>query len=73
MATLQQQIAEQFLARIEVSKEFDSDKVAQLRALLAQGKKAKPEDFVNASHGFTSCPTLNQRSCDARVAALTSI
>ncbi len=46
MATLQQQIAEEFLAKIEASKEFDSDKVAQLKVLLAQGKKAKPEDFV---------------------------
>ena len=46
MVTLQQQIAEKFLAKIEESKDVDAEKIDQLRALLSTGKKPKAEDFV---------------------------
>ena len=43
MVTLQQQIAEKFLA---ASKDVDIEKIEQLRRLLADTKKPKPEEFV---------------------------
>lgn len=46
MVTLQQQIAERFLARIEGAKNADAEKINQLRALLSSGKKPKAEDFI---------------------------
>jgi hypothetical protein len=46
MATLQQQIAEKFLARLAESKKVDAEKIEQLRALLADSKKPKAEDFL---------------------------
>ena len=46
MATLQQTIAEKFLAKLADSKEVDAAKIDQLRNLLADGKKPKAEDFV---------------------------
>lgn len=46
MATLQQQIAEKFLAKLAESKDLDSDKIDQLRTLLASNKKPKADDFV---------------------------
>jgi hypothetical protein len=46
MATIQQQIAAQFLAKLEESKDIDAGKIEQLRKLLADGKKLKPDDFV---------------------------
>jgi predicted transcriptional regulator len=46
MATLQQQIAEKFLAKLAEAKEVDAAKIEQLRALLAEGKKPKADDFV---------------------------
>jgi hypothetical protein len=46
MPTLQQQIAEKFLAKLAESREVDAAKIARLRALLAEGKKVKAEDFV---------------------------
>ncbi len=46
MATLQQQIAEKFLAKLAESKHVDADKIEQVRQLLADGKKAKADDFV---------------------------
>jgi hypothetical protein len=46
MATLQQQIAEKFLAKLAESKDLDADKINQIRILLATGKKPKPDDFV---------------------------
>jgi len=46
MATLQQQIAEKFLAKLAESKQVDADKIEQLRQLLADGKKVKADDFV---------------------------
>ena len=46
MATLQQQIAEKFLANLAESKEVGPEKVVQLRDLLAAGKKLKVDDLV---------------------------
>jgi len=46
MATLQQLIADKFLAKLAESKHVDSEKIDQLRALLANSKKPKAEDFV---------------------------
>ena len=46
MATLQQQIAEKFLAKLAESKHLDSDKIAQLKKLLSDNKKPKADDFV---------------------------
>jgi hypothetical protein len=46
MATLQQQIAEKFLAKLAESKDMDTEKIEQLRSLLANSKKPKAEDFV---------------------------
>jgi hypothetical protein len=46
MATLQQQIAEKFLAKLAESKDVDATKIGQLKALLADGKKLKAEDLV---------------------------
>ena len=46
MATLQQQIAEKFLLKLSESDDFDSEKVEQIRNLLAEGKKIKAEDLV---------------------------
>jgi len=46
MATLQQQIAEKFLAKLEGSKDVDAEKLAQLRLLFGEGKKLKADDFL---------------------------
>ena len=46
MATLQQQIAEKFLAKLAESKQVDAEKIEQLGQLLADGKKVKADDFV---------------------------
>lgn len=46
MATLYQQIAEKFLAKLADSKDADAERIDQLRGLLADGKKVKSEDFV---------------------------
>jgi len=46
MATLQQQIAEKFLAKLAEAKDLDAEKIDQLRALLANNKKPKADDFV---------------------------
>ena len=46
MATLQQQIAEKFLARLAESKVVGPEKVAQLGDLFAAGKKLKVDDLV---------------------------
>lgn len=46
MPTLQQKIADTFLAKLAGAKEIDADKLAQLRALLTANKKAKVDDFV---------------------------
>jgi len=44
--TLQQQIAEKFLAKLAQSKNVDAGKIEQLKELLADTKKLKPDDFV---------------------------
>jgi len=46
MATIQQQIAEKFLAKLEDSKDVDAGKLAELKKLLADTKKVKVDDFV---------------------------
>jgi len=46
MATLQQQIAEKFLAKLAESKDMDAEKIDQLQSLLADSKKIKAEEFV---------------------------
>ena len=46
MATLQQQIADKFLAKLAETEEIDAARIEQLRALLAQGKKPKAAEFV---------------------------
>lgn len=46
MSTLQKQIAEKFLAKIAESKDLQSETIAQLRTLLAAGKKPKADEIV---------------------------
>lgn len=46
MATLQQQIAEKFLMKLSESKDMDTEKIDQLRSLLADSKKLKADEFV---------------------------
>ncbi len=46
MATLQKQIAEQFLAKLAESKDLDAERIDQLRKLLADSKKLKADDLV---------------------------
>ena len=45
MSTLQRQIAEKFLEKLSTSKDIDSEKIVQLKALLGT-KKVKADDFV---------------------------
>jgi len=47
MGTLQQKIAETFLAKLADAKEIGPDKLAQIKVLLAGEKKPKVDDFVN--------------------------
>jgi hypothetical protein len=54
MATLRQTLAEKFLAKLLEDKAIDAEKVEQLRAILASGKKPKAEEFVKVF----ICPTL---------------
>ena len=46
MATLQQQIAEKFLAKLAESKDVEAERIDQLRILLADSKKLKADDLV---------------------------
>lgn len=46
MATLQQQIAEKFLAKLTESKKVDAEKIEQLRKLITENKKVKATDLV---------------------------
>jgi molybdopterin converting factor small subunit len=46
MATLPQQIAEKFLMKLTESKDVDTERIEQLRGLLADGKKLKADDVV---------------------------
>ena len=46
MATLQQDIVEKFLTALGARKGFPAEKVVELRALFAAGKKPKADDFA---------------------------
>ena len=46
MTTLQEQIAQLFLAALSGSKEVDAEKLEHLRTLLATNKRPKAEDFI---------------------------
>ena len=46
MATLQQTIAKKFLDNLSGSDAVNASRIEQLRKLLADGKKVKPEDLV---------------------------
>jgi hypothetical protein len=46
MPTLQEQIAEKFLAELAHSKDVDAEKIDQLRTLLSNSKRPKADDFV---------------------------
>ena len=46
MATLQKQIADKFLSKLEESHDLDVQKIEQLRTLLANTKKLKADDLV---------------------------
>jgi hypothetical protein len=46
MATIQQQIAEKFLAKIAADKSIDVEKIDQLGVLLANNKKPRADDFI---------------------------
>jgi hypothetical protein len=46
MPTLHQQIAERFLAKLAEDKDFDGEKIEQIRTLLTSDKRAKADDFV---------------------------
>ena len=46
MATLQKQIADKFLSRLESQDDLNAEKIEQLRCLLAGGKKLKADDLV---------------------------
>jgi hypothetical protein len=46
MPTLQQKIAEEFLAKLAESKAVDAGKIQELKKLLAESKKPKADDFV---------------------------
>jgi len=51
MTTLQQKIADRFLVKLAESKNFDSMIIDQLRALLAEGRSLKADDFVKVFSG----------------------
>ena len=46
MATLQHDIIEKFLAALSARKDFPAEKVEELRAVFAAGKKLKADDFA---------------------------
>ena len=46
MPTLQQQIADKFLAKLAQSKGMKAERIDQLRVLLFRSKKPKAEDLV---------------------------
>ena len=46
MATLQQQIAQTFLAKLLETKAFDANRIEELRLLLGGTKKIKADDLV---------------------------
>lgn len=46
MGTLQQRIAEKFLAKLAESRHVDAGKIEQLKQLLTDSKKPKADDLV---------------------------
>jgi hypothetical protein len=46
LPTIQQTIADKFLAKLAESEEVDARKIKQLRDLLTDDKKPAPDDFV---------------------------
>ena len=46
MATLQQKIADKFLATLTEGQTVDAERIEQIRKLLAPSKKPKAEDFI---------------------------
>jgi hypothetical protein len=46
VATLQQKIAETFLAKLGESKDMEAERIDQLRILLADSEKLKADDLV---------------------------
>jgi hypothetical protein len=46
MATLQQQIAAKFFAKLAESKDVDAEKIEQLQIVLADSKRLKADEFV---------------------------
>ncbi len=46
MPTLQQQIAEAFLAKLATSRAFDAVMLDQLRRIVTSGTKPKPDDLI---------------------------
>ena len=46
MPTLQQQIAEKFLTKLAATGTLESERIDQLRGLLASGKKVKADELV---------------------------
>lgn len=46
MTTLQQKIAEKFLAKLSESKNVDAESIDQLRSLFAESKKLKADDLI---------------------------
>lgn len=46
MPTLQQNIASKFLSTLLEEQKVDTEKIEQIRKLLANGKKPKADDFV---------------------------
>ena len=51
MATLQQQIAEKFLAKLAESKAVDDEKIKQLRKLARGRQELKADEFVKIDLG----------------------
>jgi hypothetical protein len=46
LPTIQQTIADKFLTKLADGKEVDAIKIQQIRTLLVNNKKPKPDDFV---------------------------
>ena len=46
MPTIRQTIADKFLTKLADGKEVDAIKLQQIRTLLVNNKKPKPDDFV---------------------------
>ena len=53
MASLQQQIADKFLAALAQRKDIDADTAVELRKLLSRGKNPKADEFIGI---FTAPP-----------------